>query len=157
MILKYLTETKNHIALLNATWAGLFLGAFEKYVFADWETFGFLMVLIGVDTAFGFIKHWKLKTISSKGWGRFGGKVLLYFGLLVSGHVASHVGNTGFLSFLGGWYDGGIKAYIIIRELISLLENAAVIWPDRVPVWILKRLKEFDAEGKYLNNTTSNQ
>ena len=120
---------------------------FEKYFFNDWQFLGFLVVLMSIDTITGFIKYWKLKQISSKGFSALFIKFLLYSSVLITGHVLTQFQINGNQNIIFSWIDDLIYSAIVVREAISIFENIAIINPELFPQWILKRLKAFDESG----------
>lgn len=119
----------------------------EKYIFKDWEFLAFLIVLIMVDTALGIYKHWKMKTVSSKGFSQLFEKILIYTAALVVTHVMTNFMVSGEPNALFGWVDRLIYGAIMVREAISIFENIGAINSRLLPIWILKRLKQFDETG----------
>lgn len=64
------------------------LEVFEKYVFSDWSTLVYVLVLLGVDVVLGAFKHWKDKTANSKAFfEKLMEKLILCLCLLVVTHV----------------------------------------------------------------------
>lgn len=124
------------------------LHLFEKYLFSDWQFLVFLMVLIGIDTATGFWKHWKLNSVSSKGFAAFFQKVIVYAVFLILTHGLKNFTVAGAVNGLFSWVDNLFYAAIMVREAISIIENLGVIRPGLLPNWILAKLKSFDETGK---------
>lgn len=117
---------------------------FEKYVFGDWEFVKFLVVLICLDTALGFIKHWMSHDISSRAFGMIAKKLLVYSSVMVLGHVMSQfsVGGEPVDSFV--WFRYFACSALMVREGISIIENLEDIMPGLFPAWVIRRLKGFD-------------
>lgn len=120
---------------------------FEKYVFSDWEFLFFLIVIISIDTFFGLWKYWKLNLLSSKGFGRFFTKCIIYFAVLVLTHLLTSFTVKGVVNPVFGWIDHLMYSMIIVREAISIFENITAINPGILPAWILRKLKQFDDSG----------
>jgi toxin secretion/phage lysis holin len=120
----------------------------ETYIFCDWEFLQFLVILIAIDTILGISRSFRYREIHSGGFARIFLKMAAYMTILILSHVLTNytVGGTPNIMFL--WFDDMAYAAIIIREAISILENVAAIYPQGVPEWLLKRLKEFDFKGK---------
>ncbi len=126
----------------------------ERYVFGDCHWVIYLAVLVVLDTILGFTKHWLSNTVSSRGWGDVGVKLLLYSSVLILGHVLGHVevaaeSGTSQLS----WFKTFSCIFLIVREALSIVENIEEIKPGFFPAWLVKRLyvirgKEYD-EGNY--------
>lgn len=122
---------------------------FEKYIFNDWEFIGFLIVLIALDTITGVWKHYKLNTVSSQGFGRFMVKVIVYGIFLIVVHVLGNFSDKPLVEEIFSWVDTLCYGAIVVRESISIIENLGAIQPGLIPVWVLKKLKQFDNEGKF--------
>ncbi len=141
------------IAFLTIT---LFLtpinGVIEKYFFNDWEFLIFLFIMIGLDTVLGFLKHYKRGTVSSKAWGKIISKIISYGGLLIVGHILAvfTVQGDNITSF--NWIRTFVYTSLMVKEGISIIENIGAINQSFIPKWLLKKLKEFDEQGKFLNN-----
>lgn len=121
----------------------------EKYVFADWQFFRFLMVLVTVDTILGIWKHWIRGSISSRGFGMLIQKLILYLFFLILVHIVSHFTVEGFKNDFFGWFTSFGYSAIIVRESISIIEKMGIIRPGLIPLWILKRLQQYDKDGSY--------
>ncbi len=121
----------------------------EKYLFNDWTFLKFLIVLIMLDTALGFINNWKRGTISSKGFGDIFYKLLVYSSVLITGHVIMYFTVHGeHVSIKGSsFFDDILMSGMILRESISIFENIAKIRPNLLPKFILKKLHDFDSES----------
>lgn len=122
-----------------------------KYVYQDWEFAKWIVVAIIVDTLAGLVKHWVHADVSSESfWHKFAKKIFIYMILLITSHVLSNFtvqGHlTGAMDFLGEY----LCVMMMIREAISILENVNAIVPI-IPVWVLKRLKDFNEKGEYIN------
>lgn len=117
---------------------------FEKYVFGDWEFVKFLVVLICLDTALGFIKHWMSHDISSRAFGMIAKKLLIYSVIMMLSHVLASFAIAGepVESFV--WFRYFACSALMVREAISIIENSEDIMPGIVPAGILRRLKGFD-------------
>lgn len=150
-IANFFSNDKTVLAAINASWLTILLKFIEQYIFADWQILGTVLSLVAIDTVLGLWKHVKYKTVSSKGWGRLGEKIVIYFLLIVAGYLSNHTPDDN-INKVTDWFYLGINAFIIVRELISITENAAAIRPGIVPSWITKRLKQFDKDGKFISN-----
>lgn len=143
-----MVDTKTTIALKFSLAISPVLALIEKYLWSDWEFIKFLAVVVLLDTLTGIIKHYKLKSISSNGFGRFFVKVIVYFFFLVVVHNLTHYTTDGELDGIFGWLDSLAYAAVMCREAISIFENLGVIYPGIIPQWIMQRLKAFDKSGK---------
>lgn len=141
-------DAKSNIALKLSLAASPIFALVEKYLWSDWEFIKFLAVIVLIDTVTGIIKHYRLKSISSNGFGRFFVKVIVYFLFLVVVHNLTHYTTDGELDGLFGWLDSLAYAAVMCREAISIFENLGVIYPGIIPQWIMQRLKAFDKTGK---------
>jgi phage-related holin len=115
--------------------------AFIRDHLISWELTIALMSMVLMDTGLGFLKHLKLKTVSSSGFSGFMIKLLLYWCILKVGNWLS------LIPFFGMSGDV-IICGMMVREAISIAENIEVIRPGTFPQWIVKRLKDFDDDGK---------
>jgi len=122
---------------------------FEKYLFSDWDFLYFLCIIVAIDTFFGVWKHYKLRTLSSKGFADFFTKIIVYFGFLVVCNIMVHYTISGQQNMYFGWFDDLAYSAIVVREAISIIENIGAINNNLLPPWILKRLRQFDSTGKY--------
>ena len=126
----------------------------EKYLFADWQFIGSLIVLVVLDTITGIWKHWTHNTISSKGFGQFCKKLILYGCVLIVTHTLVSFRVKGEPNLVFGWIDTIVYSAIIVREALSIFENVAAIYPDLLPKWLLKKLRDFDSTGHYQHEPT---
>lgn len=124
----------------------------ECYVYDDWEFLGFLMILIIGDTVLGIIKAWKMEIIHSKGFAQILYKLFAYSSVLILTHVLTHYKVSGEPNIFFLWFDDLAYAAMILREAISILENVGFIYPNAVPPWLLKRLKDINMTGKLGKN-----
>lgn len=140
-------DAKTSLALKLSLVVSPVFAFFEKYIWADWDFIKFLAVIVLIDTVTGIVKHYRAKTISSNGFGRFFVKVIVYFLFLVVVHNLTHYTTDGEVDGIFGWLDSLGYASIMCREAISIFENLGAIYPELIPSWILKRLKAFDKTG----------
>jgi len=113
----------------------------ERYVLGDCHWVLYLAVLMALDTFLGFTKHWLTHTVSSKGWGDVGIKLLLYSTVLILGHVLANVemaAGTGTAHLT--WFKTFACVFLIVRETLSIVENIEEIKPGFWPKWLVKRL-----------------
>ena len=123
-----------------------FVELFEKYVFGDWEFVKWLVVLVCVDTALGFVKHWISKDVSSKAYGMIAKKLIIYSCVLVLSHVMSNfrIADQIVDSFV--WFRYFACTALMIREALSIIENVEDICPGFFPKNIIRKLQGFDNE-----------
>lgn len=119
----------------------------DKYIFADWEFVISLGILVITDTLTGVYKYWRLKQISSSGFGRFITKVISYAIFLIILHIAANFTDKPLLEEAFDYFQAVGYAALVVREILSIFENIAVIYPNVVPKWMLARLKDFDENG----------
>lgn len=144
----HLYQGKTLLWIFTASLFAPFITFMESYVFCDWEFLKFLLILMVVDTITGFIKYFKLRAISSHGFGQLLLKIILYFSVLILTHVLTHFKVHGSVNVIFGWFDDFAYSALIVRESISILENFGVIMPGLIPKSILNKLREFDIHGK---------
>lgn len=135
--------------LLAFTWSAI-AGLFNTYIFNDWSFLVYLVIMIIIDTILGVWKAFKYGNLSSA---RFGGLVIksvLYAIFLVVIHNLTNFSTNDVTKSIFMWVEELCYAALLVREAISIIENIGAIKPDLLPVWILKRLKSFDKNGKFV-------
>jgi len=125
----------------------------DKYVFNDWEFIAMLTVLIALDTILGFYIAFLNKEVSSDKFAKLFTKIIVYMVMLICSHSATHVKANGSDIVILAWLDSVIYSGIVVREILSLFEKCAIIQPNLVPQWIIKRLKQYNETG---NDTPTN-
>lgn len=140
-------DAKTTLALKISIVLSPLLPLIEKYIWSDWDFIKFLAVIVLIDTFTGIVKHYKAKTISSNGFGRFFVKVIVYFVFLVVIHNLTHYTTDGEVDGIFGWLDSLGYAAVMCREALSIFENLGTIYPGIIPEWITNRLKAFDKTG----------
>ena len=124
---------------------------FLNYIYQDWEFARWVAVAVAVDTVAGLVKHWLHKDISSESfWRKFCRKILVYLLLLITSNVLTHYTVQGHTVGATQWVGEYLCVFMLIREGISVLENVNAIVPI-VPAWLLRRLKDFNEKGEYVN------
>lgn len=149
----YFEPAKMKLPLLLSAIGVPFITLFEKYIFSDWEFLFFLFVLVSLDTATGMWKHWMRGTVSSQGFGGVIVKTAVYGVFLIVLHVFVSFPKKPLITDLFVWLENFGYGAIIVREGISIVENLNAIKPGLIPVWLTKRLKDFDETGKLPTNT----
>lgn len=141
---------KLNFALIALVSLGLapYLDVFEEYVFNDWQFIITVMILLVVDTITGVWKGYKAKQLSSYKFRDVLKKAALYLMLIVIANVVSRYTVQGQANVLLQWVDNTVYALITITELLSILENMGALGV-RIPVWLLKRLRDFTETGKF--------
>ncbi len=118
---------------------------FEKYVFGDWEFVKYLVILMIIDTALGFTKHYIAHDLSSKAWGQVARKVMVYACALILAHVMSSFTVDGNTVDTFVWFRYFACSVLMVREALSIVENVEEIAPGFFPKAIVTKLKEFDS------------
>lgn len=116
----------------------------NTYIFSDWDFLKFLFVAIAIDTLLGLYKSYLQHNISSKGYGMIIRKIIVYCAALICGNLMVKFTIGGKIEPGFGWIDNAVYSALIVREVISIFENIAIIDPSVFPSSILKRLKDFD-------------
>ena len=121
------------------------------YVVGECHWVVYLAMLMLLDTLLGFTKHWINHTVSSKGWGDIGIKLIIYTAVLILGHALGVVeyaagGQPAQLS----WFKTFSCIFLMVRETISIVENIEEIKPGFFPKWLVKRL--YIIQGKDLGD-----
>jgi toxin secretion/phage lysis holin len=118
----------------------------QTYIYSDWDYLVFLGILISIDSALGMLNAWRKHSFSSKGFGQILTKIFVYSAILITVHILSTFTIEGTHPSIINYGDNFIMTSMIIREVISIFENASLIYPGLIPAFILKRLKAFDSE-----------
>lgn len=122
-----------------------------KYVYQDWEFAKWIAMAVIIDTLLGIAKHWIHQDISSEAfWAKFAKKIFVYMMLLITSNVLSNYTVNGHVVGATQWIGEYLCVVMLIREAISIFENVNAIMP-MVPAWLLKRLKDFNEKGEYIN------
>lgn len=128
-----------------------------KYVYQDWEYAKWIGIAILIDTLVSLIKHWIMKDVSSEEfWNKFSKKIFVYIILLILSNLLANYTVNGHLVGSTQWMAEYLCVFMMIREAISILENINAIMPI-VPTWLLKRLKDFNEKGEYINKNEENK
>lgn len=122
-----------------------------QYVYRDWEFAKWIFIAVVVDTVVSLVKHWIIKDLSSEDfWVKFSRKIFVYICLLILSNLLTNYTVNGHLVGSTQWIGEYLCVYMLIREAISILENVNAVMPI-VPVWLLRRLKDFNEKGEYIN------
>ena len=128
-----------------------------KYVYQDWEYAKWIGVAILIDTLVSLIKHWIMKDVSSEEfWSKFSKKIFVYIILLILSNLLANYTVNGQNIVPTEWMADYLCVFMMVREAISILENINAIMPI-VPIWLLKRLKDFNEKGEYINKNEENK
>ena len=99
-----------------------------QYVYRDWEFAKWIFIAVVVDTVVSLVKHWIIKDLSSEEfWSKFSKKIKL-----------------------DKWIGEYMCTAMLLREVFSIVENGCAIMPV-LPKSFLKRLKDFNEKGEYIN------
>ena len=122
-----------------------------QYIYQDWEFAKWIGIAIGIDTLLGIIKHIIYKDFSSEDfWSKFAKKIFIYIVLLILSNILINYTVNGQVVGTTQWFGEYLCVAMLLREAISVLENINAIYPV-LPPWILKRMKDFNDSGEYVN------
>lgn len=122
-----------------------------QYIYQDWEFAKWIGIAIGIDTLLGIIKHIIYKDFSSEDfWSKFAKKIFIYIVLLILSNILINYTVKGHVVGTTQWFGEYLCVAMLLREAISVLENINAIYPV-LPPWILKRMKDFNDSGEYVN------
>lgn len=122
-----------------------------KYVYQDWEFAKWIGMAVTIDTIVSLVKHWLQKDVSSEEfWHKFAKKIFIYIMLMIASNFLTNYTVNGHLIGPTQWIGEYLCVYMLIREGISIAENANAILPI-FPAWLLKRMKDFNEKGEYIN------
>lgn len=137
-------EAKNATGiLLGIMWGSLF----ERYIFAEYYLMLNIVIIVAIDTAFGILKAYKNKTISSKGFGQVITKIAIYMFLMIAANQGFLNAPTTTISEFFKFVSGVIYGTIIAREMLSIIENATLMGFIKLPKSLLSKLSYFDDDG----------
>ncbi len=117
-----------------------------KYIFSDWQFAAFMVTLIAIDTFVSMVRHFQQRTVSSWGFAKLFLKVIVYACFLITIHVLTNFTVNGRREMFFTWIDDFAYSAILVREVISILENITLLYPGLIPGWIVKRLERFNQE-----------
>lgn len=151
--MKQKIDTMHFLFLWAYSIAGIEVSQFiTKYIFNEWQFLIFLVILMVSDTVLGFTAAWIRSEVSSKGMWMIARKVFVYFWILITLHVMTYfiIHNEDAPEHIFTWVTMPFYTAMILREVISIFENAGKIDPRIVPTSILKRLRKFNENGEYI-------
>ena len=111
------------------------------YIFSDWEFVRYLVVAMVLDTALGFIIHWRNKDL-----GMIAKKLITYSAALILSNIVTNFTVHGEKVGTLEWFGTFVCTMLMVRETLSIIENIEEISPGTFPKAIIKRLKLFDSE-----------
>ena len=121
-----------------------------KYVYQDWEFAKWIGVAVVVDTALGILKHLVHKDASSESfWVKFSKKIAVYILLLILTNILTNFTVNGKTVGATDWMGTYLCTYMLVREAISIMENANAVIPI-FPKSFIKRFKDFNDKGEYI-------
>lgn len=121
-----------------------------QYFYQDWEFAKWIAVAVTLDTLLGIVKHLIHKDASSEDfWKKFSKKIFVYILLLILANVLTNYTVGGNVVGTTQWMGTYLCTYMIVREAISVMENANAIYPV-IPKSIIKRFKDFNDKGEYI-------
>lgn len=121
------------------------------YFYRDWEFAKWICIAVTIDTILGVIKHFVYKDFSSEDfWTKFAKKIFIYIILLILSNILINYTVNGHVVGTTQWFGEYLCVAMLIREAVSVLENINAIYPV-LPPWILKRMKDFNDNGEYVN------
>lgn len=153
LLAKYVNEfsalsgKKIAIILVAATYGTVVQKFIETYIYSDWDFLRALVTLIALDTITGVMKAWLKKQFSSYRLGQIIVKLALYAIALIAVHTLTTFTISGNHPAILDFTDDFMLTAMMVREAVSIFENIAIIKPDLLPRWILKRLESFDENG----------
>jgi toxin secretion/phage lysis holin len=127
----------------------------ERFLFNDWAFLQFLIILVIIDTLLSVVKNWKLKTASSHGFAKLFIKAVIYGAFLAMVHGLKYYTVNGHPNAFFNWIDDLAYAAIMVREALSIVENIAAIDDRIIPKWFIKRLSQFNEDGKFIKEGTN--
>ena len=128
---------------------------FFKYIYTDWEFAKWIGVAIILDTILGFAKHLIHKDSNSDDfWAGFCKKICAYIALMILSNVLTNFRVNGSIIGETQWMGSYLCTFMMVREAISVLENINAI-VKILPVGLLKRFRDFNDLGEYINSKKS--
>lgn len=124
-----------------------------KYVYQDWEFAKWIGVAVAIDTLIGLLKHLVHKDASSENFfAKFSKKIAVYILLLILSNILTNFTVNGSNVGTTDWMGTYLCTYMLVREAISVMENANAIIPI-FPKSLIKRFKDFNDKGEYIKKT----
>ena len=121
-----------------------------KYVYQDWEFAKWIGMAVAVDTLLGILKHLVHKDASSESFfAKFSKKIAVYILLLILANILTNFTVNGSAMGATDWMGTYLCVYMLVREAISVMENANAVIPI-FPKSFIKRFKDFNENGEYI-------
>ena len=138
-----------------------FIQFVNKFLWSDWEFIGWMALLITIDTITGTWYAIRMGNFNSNAMKATLSKIVYYGISLIVIHIMSHSTVRGqensIMAFIMPYIDSTMYAYFMLREVVSIGENMGKLGFNIFPVWVMKRLKDFNENGKYTPYDTTNQ
>ena len=134
-----------HTVFIIALPVNAVLNFCSVYIFSDWEFVRYLVVAMVLDTALGFIIHWRNRDLSSKAYGMIAKKLITYSAALILANVVTNFKVYGQPVDALTWFGHFVCVMLMVRETLSIIENIEDICPGFFPKSIITRLKDFDS------------
>lgn len=121
-----------------------------RYVYQDWEFAKWIGMAVAVDTLLGILKHLVHKDASSESFfAKFSKKIAVYILLLILANILTNFTVNGSSMGATDWMGTYLCVYMLVREAISVMENANAVIPI-FPKSFIKRFKDFNENGEYI-------
>ena len=121
-----------------------------RYVYQDWEFAKWIGMAVAVDTLLGILKHLVHKDASSESFfAKFSKKIAVYILLLILANILTNFTVNGSTMGATDWMGTYLCVYMLVREAISVMENANAVIPI-FPKSFIKRFKDFNENGEYI-------
>lgn len=121
-----------------------------RYVYQDWEFAKWIGMAVAVDTLLGILKHLVHKDASSESFfAKFSKKIAVYILLLILANILTNFTVNGSNMGATDWMGTYLCVYMLVREAISVMENANAVIPI-FPKSFIKRFKDFNENGEYI-------
>ena len=140
-------EQKTTLSLILGILISPFTMVVEKYLLSDLHLIINVLVLVIIDTILGVVYAWKRERISSSGFSGIFTKLLVYVVLIIAVNQGHLNQPNAAVRTLMEWLDGFVYSLILIREMLSIFEKAALLGYFRLPMAIKKKLELFVEEG----------
>lgn len=106
-----------------------------------------IVIIVLLDTILGVMKAYKLKTISSNGFGQVITKTAVYMVVLIAANQGFINAPNETISALFKFVSGTVYGTILAREMLSIIENATMMGYIKLPKTLLSKLKYFNDDG----------
>lgn len=132
-----------------------FLADLSRYFYQDWEFAKWIGVAVVIDTLLGIAKHIIHRDASSEDfWQKFIKKIVGYMALMILSNILTNYTVGGNVVGATQWMGTYLCTFMMVREAISIMENVNAIIRI-IPRSVLKRFKDFNDKGEYINHQTS--